>query len=137
MEEIDVTKVEASMAAKKAQDMSTLVLDKNKDRQRELASQTLGKKVFDIIELDDKFGDPALVWVYADANTRDLAPNQTVIAMVLWPSPTCHPSFGSKEGSSCTKLGILFEELKFAQGSLWDSQGNNFLQTIQAGGYPY
>lgn len=123
---------------KRIENLSKQVIDKNKELQRELASKTLGKMVIDIIELTDEYGDSVLVWVYVDQGTRDLVQNQKVIVMILWPTPACHPKFIERgEGNSCKKLGVRFEELRFGNGKLWDSQGENFIINLQRGGYPY
>lgn len=128
---------EAVARQKQAENDAQFVVDNDKTRQRKLAADTLGKVVFDIIDFHDNYGDDLLIWVYVEAGTRDLRPSQKVIAMVLWPSPTCHPKFAQPEGSACRKLGVRFEELTFNQGSLFDDQNRNFIKTLQAGQYEY
>lgn len=137
MTQIDQSEMEAIAQRKKAENLAQLVVDKEKDRQRELASNTMGKIVFDIIEFEDFHGDAVIVWVYAEKATRDLRVGQEVIAMILWPSPMCHPKFKEDDNGFCRKLGVRFEQAKFASGALVDERGQNLLETIQSGGYPY
>jgi len=132
-----IDKIEATMARKRAEDLALRVIDKDKDYQRSLASATMGMKVFDIIEMIDHHSDPVLVWVYTAVTTKDLRKGEKVIAMVLWPSPTCQGIQTTPTGSVCRKLGVRFEELTFDNGKLFDRDGQNFILTLQDGGYPY
>lgn len=134
---VDNGELEALAIRKRAEDEAKKIKDKGKEQQRELASQTLTKMVFDIIEMSDKYGDDVIIWVFTDQGTRDLRPNQKVVIMVVWPSPMCHPRFTNESGA-CTKLGIRFAEALFRDGKLWDVADNqNVILKIQNGEYPY
>ncbi len=107
----EVADIQNTAAKKQAEDAAQIVRDKEKEEQRAIASETMHKMVFDIIELTDFYGDDVIVWVYTDQNTRDLRHNQPVIVMVLWPRPQCAPKFPGTRGGSCRKLGVRFERL--------------------------
>lgn len=134
---MDPKEIESVITRKRAEDIAKLVVDKDKDRQRELASQTMNKKVFDIVELEDRYGDPVLVWVFSQEGTKDLKEGNKVVLLVLWPYPTCHPSESFDRGGACTKLGVRFHEAVFSRGKLLDVEGGDFLSKLQMGAYSH
>lgn len=99
------------------------VKNRKKERQRALASKTLGQLVHDIIEFEDDRGDDVIVWVYREPRGRDIVEGNKAVVMILFLEQN--------------RQGTVFDEVTFKGGRYWTDKNENLVLKIKACEYEY
>jgi hypothetical protein len=114
--------IAAEVAKRQAANRAQFIKDKHKERQRDLASKTVGKRVHDIIELEDANGDDVFVWIYADLRHREVQPGEHCVVMIL--------------NLEQNRNSIVFDEVMFKDGRYWAGE-EIFIVKVQQCNYTY
>lgn len=120
-DEVDVLHAEALKRERRHK--AQFFVDEKKKRQRDLASSTMGKKVFDILQFPDVNGDDIVIWVFSDLKTRDLSDGEHVVVMISLSEPD--------------RQYLVFDEAVFKSGRLWTPAGEILVRELQQGSYSY
>jgi hypothetical protein len=117
--------VAAEVARRQAANKAQFIKDRRKDRLRALASETLGKRVHDIIELEDANGDDVIVWVYTApfvTGKRDISQGERCVVMIV--------------NLEQSRQSVSFDEVTFRDGRYWLGE-ENFIIKLQTCDYTY
>jgi len=114
----------AEASRRQSDEKAKYVVDAKRDRMRDLISQTVGKKIHDIIQFEDNNGDDIVVWVFCQIKKTDLSYDEKVIIMIS----LSEPSIPQK---------LYMDIVTFKSGRYWTSAGQNLVIALQGGTYNY
>jgi len=108
---------------RQAEERAKRVYSSKRERQRDLAANTMGKKVHDIVQFPDDNGDDVVIWIYGDVKKRDFDENDKAIVMISISEP------GTQR--------LILDEVTVKKNRYWLPDGNLLVVALQAGTYSY
>jgi hypothetical protein len=105
MADVAYEAITAKVNKHKAEVESQKVKDSFRTRQRDLASKTWNKRVHDIVDLEDNYGDNVFLWIFAEPDRTEVKEGEVVIVMMVFMEQD--------------RQGILFEEATVKKGKYY------------------